>query len=221
MKVSRERIYVWEYPVRLTHWINFLGIVVLSVTGLYIGSPFLHATSPDQYIMGWMRFIHFTAAYAFLMSMIIRLYWAVMGNRYASFKTWFPFSKRAMSEITKEFRFYFMISKEPPSVVGHTSFGGFTMIIVFAIFVFEIISGFAMYSVNHSGMLWTVLGGWLIGVISLPTIRLFHHLFMYIILSFAILHIYISWYSDVHEKNSLIGSIFSGYKFVSGKEYDR
>jgi Ni/Fe-hydrogenase 1 B-type cytochrome subunit len=220
MKVSRERVYVWEYPIRLTHWINFLSILTLSVTGLYIGSPFLYAYSSEQYIMGWMRFIHYTAAYTFLMSMIIRLYWAILGNRYASFKTWFPFSKREVSDISKEFKFYFMVSKDPPPVVGHTSFGGLTIIILFAIFIFQIISGFAMYSVTHSGTLWTVLGGWLLGIMALPTIRLYHHLLMYVVLSFALLHIYIAWYSDVHEKNGLIGSIFSGYKFISGKEYD-
>ena len=63
---QRMRIYAWEFPVRLTHWINFLCIIVLSVTGFYIGRPFIHAYSTDQYIMGWVRFIHFVAAYAFL-----------------------------------------------------------------------------------------------------------------------------------------------------------
>lgn len=220
MSVERTRRYVWEFPVRFTHWINVLCILTLSVTGYYIGDPFIHGHSSKQYLMGWIRFIHFTAAYLFLLSVIIRLYWAVMGNRYASFKTWFPFSKREMTEIIREFKFYFMVSKRPPDVVGHTSFGGLTMLIVFAAFIFQIISGFALYSVTHSGTLWTVLGGWLTGVMALPTIRLFHHLIMYFILSFMLLHVYISWYSDIHEKNGILGSIFGGYKFISGKEYD-
>ncbi len=220
MSVSRQREYVWEFPVRFTHWINVLCILLLSVTGLYIGNPFFYADSPDQYIMGWMRVIHFISAYAFMMSMIIRLYWAFVGNRYASIRTWFPFSKREMSELVKEFKFYFLISKKPPEFVGHTSFGGFTMIAVFLIFFFEIGSGFALYSVNHSGPIWTFLGGWLTGVMYLSTIRLFHHLFMYIILAFAILHIYITFYSEAYEKNGILGSIFGGYKFISGKEYD-
>ncbi|MDI6728564.1 MAG: cytochrome b/b6 domain-containing protein, partial [Thermodesulfovibrionales bacterium] len=63
-----KRVYVWEFPVRLTHWINVLGIASLSITGYYIGNPFVHAVSTDQYIMGWMRFIHFVAAYLFAVS---------------------------------------------------------------------------------------------------------------------------------------------------------
>ena len=220
MKDERSRVYVWEYPVRLTHWLNFLCILVLSVTGFYIGDPFIHAYSSKQFIMGWVRLIHFIAAYLFMMSMIIRLYWSIMGNKHASFKTWFPFSSREMSEILTEFKFYFLISKKPPKIVGHTSFGGLTMLIMFAIFIFEIVSGFALYSVTHSGIIWTVLGGWLWGIMNLQTIRLYHHLFMYAILIFALVHVYIAWYSDVHEKNSLMGSIFSGYKFVTGRERD-
>jgi Ni/Fe-hydrogenase 1 B-type cytochrome subunit len=27
--------YVWEVPVRATHWVNFFAIIILSVTGIY------------------------------------------------------------------------------------------------------------------------------------------------------------------------------------------
>src|SRR3989338_9030286 len=94
-----KRVYVWEFPVRLTHWINFLSIIALSITGLYIASPFMHAYSTKQYIMGWMRFIHLVASYAFFMSLIIRIYWAFMGNRYASWMVWFPFTAERLRDI--------------------------------------------------------------------------------------------------------------------------
>ena len=217
---DKVKVYVWEFPVRFTHWINVICLLALSITGFYVGNPFILAQSSDQYIMGWMRFIHFVSAYAFLMSMIIRLYWAFLGNKYAAIRTWFPFSSREMSEIFKEFKFYFFISKEPPSVVGHTAFGGLTMLIMFGVFFFEIISGFALYSVTHSGVIWTALGGWLLGFMSLQTVRLFHHLFMYAIIIFTLIHVYIVQYSNYHEKNGLMSSIFFGYKYASGNEND-
>jgi Ni,Fe-hydrogenase I cytochrome b subunit len=31
--VEKERIYVWELPVRLVHWVLFFSIIILSVTG--------------------------------------------------------------------------------------------------------------------------------------------------------------------------------------------
>ncbi|HDZ61685.1 MAG TPA: Ni/Fe-hydrogenase, b-type cytochrome subunit [Nitrospirae bacterium] len=220
MEEQRIRKYVWEFPVRLTHWINVLCILALSFTGFYIGRPFIHATSPDQFIMGWMRLIHYISAYTLMMSIIIRIYWSVMGNRYANFRTWFPLSGRKMSEISKELKFYSLASRKAPDVVGHTAFGGLAMLLVFAICIFQIISGFAIYSVTHSGMLWTVLGGWLLGLMYLPNIRLYHHLLMYVLLAFALGHIYIAWYSASREKNGLMASILSGYKFVTGHEQD-
>ena len=62
--------YVWEVPVRVTHWVIFLAIIILSVTGIYIGAPKTLALEPSQYVMGWIRFIHFVAGYAFTISVL-------------------------------------------------------------------------------------------------------------------------------------------------------
>lgn len=220
MNGERLRVYAWEFPVRFTHWVNVVSIITLSITGYYIGNPFIHAISSKQYIMGWIRLIHFIAGYVFLMSVIIRVYWAFMGNRYARYKTWFPFTSRRFNDLVDALKFYLFISKKPPYAVGHTALAGFMYFIIFLLFIFQIILGFAMYSVNHSGVIWSLLGGWLTGVIHLQTIRLLHHIIMYGILAFAILHIYIGWYADSKERNGLMGSIFSGYKFVTGKEWE-
>lgn len=213
-----KREYIWEVPVRLTHWLFVLSIVAFSVTGLYIGSPYLYAVSTKEYIMGWMRFIHFVAAYVFLMSFIIRMYWALMGNKYACFCVWFPFTGKKMREFIDTLKFYLLIRNKPPDNAGHTALAGFTYFIIYLLFLFEIFSGFALYSVNHTGAIWTVLGGWMTGFMYLPMIRLYHHLVMYVLIAFAILHVYLAIFADSREKNGLLLSIFSGYKFVTGKE---
>ena len=35
-----KRVYVWEMPVRIYHWLNALCVVILIITGFIIGSPF-------------------------------------------------------------------------------------------------------------------------------------------------------------------------------------
>jgi len=218
MKDAKVKVYVWEFPVRLTHWLNALCILALSVTGFYIGNPFIYAQSSDQYIMGWMRFIHFVSAYTFLMSIIIRLYWSLMGNKYACMCGWLPFSGKKIGEIFDDLKVYLLISKRSKAHVGHSALGAFTYLLLLGIFVFEIISGFALYSVNHSGFIWTALGGWLTGFMYLQTIRLWHHLLMYVILAFTLLHIYISFFSESREKTGLVKSIFTGYKLIPEKD---
>lgn len=217
---QRTRVYAWEFPVRFTHWINFLSIIILSVTGFYVGRPFMHAVSANQYIMGWMRFLHYVAAYAFLMSLIIRIYWAFAGNKYASWRVWFPFTPERWKDLKDAAKFYLFINKKPPYAVGHTALAGLTYFFVFLIFAFEIASGFAMYSVTHKGVIWTLLGGWLLGIMNIQYLRLLHHLAMYVILVFALVHVYIAWMLDSVEKNGLMGSIFGGHKFVTGKEWE-
>jgi Ni/Fe-hydrogenase 1 B-type cytochrome subunit len=218
MPKDRSRVYAWEFPVRLTHWINVLSILTLSVTGYYIGDPFIHAVSGKHYIMGWFRFIHFCAAYTFLMSLIIRFYWSFMGNKYSRLREWFPFSAREWKYAVEELKFYLFLKKEPPHVIGHTALFGLAGLAVIGISLFMVFSGFAMYSVTHSGVLWTALGGWLLAFINLQTVRLYHHMFMYVVLAFAMIHVYISWYSDLKKGNGLMGSIFSGYKFIPKRE---
>lgn len=220
MSEERIRVYAWEFPVRLTHWINMLCIIALSITGFYIGNPFIHAVSTDQYVMGWIRFIHFVAAYTFLMSMIVRIYWAFAGNRFASWRVWLPLTGKQWKDLITTVKFYFFISRKPPYAVGHTALAGVAYLFLFALFIFMIISGFAMYSLTHRGAIWTVLGGWLLNFMHLQSIRLYHHLGMYAILAFVLIHIYIGWYLDLKERNGLMGSIFSGYKFVTGKEWE-
>ena len=34
-----HRVYVWQLPVRLYHWVNALCVAVLCVTGYMIGRP--------------------------------------------------------------------------------------------------------------------------------------------------------------------------------------
>ena len=76
-KKSLREVYVWELPVRIFHWVNATAIVALCVTGYIIGNPpaIQHATPPEaNYWFGWVRFIHFAAAFVFILNFIVRLY---------------------------------------------------------------------------------------------------------------------------------------------------
>lgn len=220
-QTQRIRVYAWEFPVRFTHWINAICLIAFSVTGYYIAYPFIHAVSTQQYIMGWMRFIHFVAAYVFLMSMIMRIYWMFAGNRYASWRVFIPMTRRQWEDMRGGLKFYLFMSKTPPYAVGHSAMASISYLAVFLLFIFEIVSGFALYSQSHlPGFFLTLLGGWLLSIMNVQTIRLWHHLVMYILLVFTAVHIYIGWYLDIAEKNGVMGSIFGGYKFVTGKEWE-
>ena len=79
------RVYVWQIPVRVTHWLIAGSIVVLSVTGFYIGRPFVTVTGPagQSFVMGWMKVIHAWTAYVFIGAVLVRVIWMFTGNKYS------------------------------------------------------------------------------------------------------------------------------------------
>jgi Ni/Fe-hydrogenase 1 B-type cytochrome subunit len=209
-----KKVYVWEFPVRLTHWLNVWTIVVLCVTGLYIGFPFIFAPRGEYFVMTTMRFIHFVAAYVFTASFFIRIYWFFVGNQYARWGDFVPLTKKAWMDIFDDIRFYLFIKKDIHHRTGHHALAAFTYFGLFFLFHLEIITGFALYAMNHHGWLFHLMGGWFTPYISTMTLRLYHHLFMWLVVLFAIVHIYIGWLIDTIEKNSIISSIFTGYKVL-------
>ncbi len=194
-----------------------LSIVALAFTGYYVGAPFINALHAQDFTMGWMRFIHFTAAYLFTISFLVRIYWMFRGNSYASWRIFNPFSGAKLKELGAISKFYLLLSKEPPAALlkpGHTACATYVYLGLFVLFVAQILSGFALYSMSHHGFLWTILGGWVLALFHEQTLRLWHHIIMWLVIVFSILHVYIGWFVDRVERSGMMSSIFSGYKVV-------
>ena len=207
-----SRVYVWEFPVRLAHWLIALSIVVLSVTGFYIGAPFLNGDA-ETLIMAYMRFVHFVAAFVFTVCVVVRMYWWFAGNQYARITQFIPMSAERIKNTACTASFYAFCSKDLPHYPGHTGLAGLSYTFLFGLYIVQIVTGFAMYSVAHGGgAIWTLMGGWSLGVMNVAYLRLMHHLIMWVIGIFVIAHVYIGWHNDLIERNGLISSIFSGYK---------
>ena len=84
--------YVWQIPVRITHWLIALSIVVLSVTGLYIGHPFMTTSGEARltFVMGWVKLIHLYSALVFIAAVAARIVWMFTGNKYARWDKFIP-----------------------------------------------------------------------------------------------------------------------------------
>jgi Ni/Fe-hydrogenase 1 B-type cytochrome subunit len=207
--------YVWEVPVRVTHWVNFLAIVVLSVTGLFIGSPQTLTVDPTRYYMGTIRFIHTLTAYIFTISVFARIYWAFVGNRHAGWREFVPWSSReGRRNMALTLRYYLFIDRQVPNVVGHNALAGATYLLVFLLYLVMIVTGFALYSQSAPGGVYQHLLGWLFRLFTNQGMRLVHHMGMWFLIAFAIHHVYSAWLMDVKERGGTMSSIFGGYKPV-------
>jgi len=212
--------YVWEWPVRITHWVNVLCILVLSVTGFYIGQPFVTVTSTDQFVMGWMRAIHFSFAYALLISIVVRLIWGLVGNKYArwwpSFMPWA--TKEGRKNISATFTYYTFLRKATPYVVGHNALAAMAYSGVFVLIVIQIVSGLALYGQFAPGGFWDGIFNPILVGFGAQTLRLTHHVIMWLLIGFSIHHVYSGWLMDTKEKHGTLSSIFGGYKFIEPED---
>lgn len=213
------KCYIWELPVRWCHWINVTSIVTLAVTGFFIGTPVSFGSSASDFTMGWIRFVHFTAAYAFAVSVLSRIIWSLIGNKYAGWREFFPFlTAGGREKMVRMFRYYMFMDKEVPETIGHNPLATTAYLALFLLYILMILTGFSLYA-QHApqGVMHKSLG-FMYALFSSQGMRLAHHASMWLIFGFVINHIYSAWLMDIKEHGSEISSMFSGYKFTVKKE---
>jgi Ni/Fe-hydrogenase 1 B-type cytochrome subunit len=211
--------YVWQWPVRITHWVNVISIVVLSITGYFIGAPFMQASDSSLYYMGTVRAIHFGFAYAFAISVLARIIWMFVGNRYSSWREFFPWATVAgWKRIIATFRYYTFLSGKPPYEVGHNALAAMAYSAVIVLFILQGLTGFALYGQFAPGGGWDSILNPLLATFGAQGLRLTHHVIMWLLIGFAIHHLYSAWLMEVKEKNGTLSSIFGGYKFVEPED---
>jgi Ni/Fe-hydrogenase b-type cytochrome subunit len=192
--------------------------VVLAVTGLFIGRPYFVPSGDPQsaYLMGWMRFLHFTAAAVLVMTGIVRLYWLFMGNRFERWPALFPLRRRDLRNLIQVVKFYLMIKPErAPHYLGHNPLQQLAYTGIYLVAAMSVITGFAMYGQSNPGGFFYVAFNW-VNVLfgGQQIVRFLHHVFTWVFLAFIPIHVYLAIRSDGVERTGTISSIISGGRFV-------
>jgi Ni/Fe-hydrogenase 1 B-type cytochrome subunit len=212
-----RRIYVWQIPVRVYHWINALAITLLCATGFLIGRPVRIAYGAEawqQYWFGWVRFIHFAAAYAFLFNTLARLYWAFAGNKYAKWTNFLPITKKQIMNIVDVVMVDILqLKKHGEASTGHNSLAAFCYFFMFLLFIAQTVTGFALYASMSSSFV-PHLFTWIVPILgSEIAVRWWHHLFLWCFVAFVVVHVWLSIYHDWVEGRGEISAMVSGWKF--------
>ena len=220
---GQQRVYVWESPVRITHWLIFAAILVLSVTGFLIGRPVINPAGEARahHVMATVKVIHFYAAIVFTTSILARLIWFFTGNSYSRWHQFLPVDSRRRKGIWGTLRFYLFVDRQTPPFAGHNPVAGLTYTLVFGLYALVTATGFAMYSVDAPvGSPFRKLQ-WLIPLFGgLPWARWIHHVIMWLLLGFLVHHVYSALLMSHVEKTATMESIFSGFKFLPPEEVD-
>ncbi len=217
-----ERIYVWEMPVRIYHWINFICILMLVATGYFIGNPLVIKSASEasnQYIFGTIRFLHFLFAYIFFFNFLFRIYWGFNGNQYSNWKNFIPHTRKQWKEIIDVLRIDILqIREKPLPSIGHNALAGFTYFLLFLAFLFQVITGFGMYSAMSQSWL-AGLFAWIVPLMGGDfAVRQWHHMMMWFFIIVALIHVYLVFYHDYVEARGTTSSMIGGWKFIEKEE---
>jgi Ni/Fe-hydrogenase 1 B-type cytochrome subunit len=216
------RVYVWELPVRAYHWVNFLCVLALIVTGYLIGNPLSVEYADEayqQYWFGTVRMVHFVAAFVFFFNFLLRIYWGFVGNRYARWTNFIPHTRAQFREIIETLRVDILQTRPTRFVsIGHNALAGVVYFLSFLVFLCQALTGFALYSSMSASALprfftWVVplMGGDF-------AVRQWHHAGMWFFVVFAIIHVYLVFYHDYVEGRGTVSSMVGGWKFGKKSE---
>jgi Ni/Fe-hydrogenase 1 B-type cytochrome subunit len=220
--LSLQRVYVWQLPVRLYHWVNVVCLMALAATGYIIGSPPALQSGSEAsfgYWFGTVRFIHFTAAFFFFFNFVFRIYWGFVGNKFARWSNFILHRKDQLKEVADVLRIDVLQAKgHPIESVGHNALAGFTYFISFLAFLFQSITGFGMYAAMSDSWL-PKLFAWIVPLMGGDfAVRQWHHLTMWFFIIFSMMHVYLVFYHDYVEGRGVISSMAGGWKFIEKKK---
>ena len=221
-----KRVYVWELPVRIFHWLNALAITVLIVTGFIISNPpaiMSKLEASQQFWFGYVRKIHFIAAYVMVAVMILRVYWAFVGNKFANWRTFFPFNKKGMKNIWHVLKFDIFLQNEQAHKIesfsiGHNSVATASYLVMFILALLMMATGFAMYAPTASWF-FPKMFAWVTPLFNdnEMLIRKVHHISMWAFILFIVVHVYLVMFHDWLEGRGETSAMISGQKFVSSE----
>ncbi|MFL1706932.1 MULTISPECIES: Ni/Fe-hydrogenase, b-type cytochrome subunit [unclassified Campylobacter] len=217
-----DRISEYEFSIglRLTHWIRFVAIAFLVVSGFYISYVFIApevTNEPTIFLNAKWRAAHQVAGFILIAVTIFKLYL-------------FFFDKLSRKELASIYDFfspkvwiaqikYYIFLGPHPHLRGVYNPLQFASYLFFYLVLFVIcLTGMVLYvHVYHEGLgglfyepmryFEELMGG-------LANVRTIHRVAMWIIMIFVPVHIYMAVFNAVKGKNGAMDAVVSGYKFV-------
>ncbi len=208
--MANELTKEWSFGYILDHWIRVVAIAVLIFTGFYIHTPFI-AGGPDSFIMAWMRFFHFVAAYALVLGLIVRVYMAFKSTFDADWKDFDVVEN--LKNVPDILGYYLFIKGSHKDYRRYNPLQALAYLFTGLVIIFTAFTGAAVYHgrpflifpIDSFRWVNSILGGE-------SYTRLWHILAMWYFIVFVMIHLYLAISISVINKDRTFTSIFTGYK---------
>jgi Ni/Fe-hydrogenase 1 B-type cytochrome subunit len=147
---------------------------------------------------------------------LVRIYWALVGNHQRAGIFYIPFWSGAWWRGSRrQGATTCSCARSRTLWLGHNPMAQAAMFFMFTLgTLFLIVTGFALYAEQWGwGTPWMSWFGWVFVVFGDPQmVRTLHHLAMWYVLLFALVHMYMVFREDVMSGQTMIGTIVSGLR---------
>ncbi|MBI5815021.1 MAG: Ni/Fe-hydrogenase, b-type cytochrome subunit [Nitrospinae bacterium] len=204
------------------HWILFLSVVILVITGLYIADPeyyFGKGEAWQAFSMANVRMYHFLAACFMIASVFTRFYLAFTPSCNRDIWQFLPTPKNIVAAV-KLAIFYLTLRGEHAHYRFVNPLGGLGIFMISLLILIQVITGIIMYSHGANPAIWGF------GLIHSPedalggqqAVRMIHHLTLYALMFLVVIHVYTQIWKNSVFTEADIASIIAGYKVFPYKE---
>lgn len=181
---STQAIRIWDWPVRLTHWLFVACIVVSWWTA-------------EENVMDWHRY----SGYALLGLLIFRIYWGFFGSSSARFSHFLRGPSGLMA--------YLRESRDAHRDAGHNPLGGLSVVVMLTLMLAQVVIGLFVSDVDgiESGPL-----SHLVSFDASRTLADIHEVVFNVILTFIGLHIAAILFYVLVKRDNLVGAMLTGQR---------
>ncbi|HEY6007389.1 MAG TPA: Ni/Fe-hydrogenase, b-type cytochrome subunit [Geobacteraceae bacterium] len=205
---------VWDWQLRSLHWLALLLILLLSSTGILMGTGRLVYGAPqeDTFYFGYLRLIHFSAGWLLLATAIIRIAGLFLAsNRYQRWDALFPVKLRDLKNLfTVAQNYLFCRFDRGPHYIGHNPLQQVAYTGIYAVGLAALLTGFGLYALYAPDSWQAHYLLWFDRLIGVQYVRFAHLLVMWVFLIFIPIHVYLAIRADTVEREGGISSIVSG-----------
>ena len=184
--MANTKIKVWDWPIRLFHWLLVATIIFQFVSGDILDDA-----------MQW----HFYAGYFCTGLLIFRVLWGIVGTHYARF------SQFVRSPFTV---FNYLRGKNKDTYLGHNPAGAYSVVVMLTLIISQAFSGlFITDDIFSEGPYYAAVSEQWQDIANFV-----HHNAINLIWAIIVLHIVSVLYYQFKKKQKLTQAMLTGYKIA-------
>jgi cytochrome b len=187
----RKTVAVWDWPVRIVHWLLVVLIVVSWITSEVGGNAMTY---------------HMWSGYTILTLVAFRIVWGWVGSRHARFASFVRGPGEVIRYATS------LAGTRSSSFLGHNPLGGWSVVLMLLSVAVQATTGlFANDDVMTEGPLASRVSGE-----ASELLTAIHNYNFYVLLALIALHLIAILFYLLVKRENLIGAMFTGRKYING-----